>query len=487
VNDLAQVPNEIAAFTDCVALRAASFFGDFTPPVLTNWKLDMHAEYAELSFSETVNVSTIDVTQLTFADDAVAGSGSGTRSDEFTLTTGIVTLISQTMIRVNIESVDLNLIKLLDSIGKTKADSRLLYTSDLITDMAGNPIASNLVMPIEAKFWVVDGKKPFIAGFEFDLTLGTLTATFSEAVRLSSFNADKITLHSNVGASASNVPLTTPKGRTSISTNGTILTVNVSFADANAVKLTIGLGTLTTNTRLSATGALLSDMQGNTFDPVDANGNQIFASFVAQDRTPPQLTSFDFDFSSEQLVLRFSETVSASSLQMGLAGITLQDSEQAFKSNPAAPPDYAFNLTGGQVVTSDGFTQIVNLTTCDLDNLKRLEGVATTENNTFIAFTANIVSDLNGNSVIAIPDGSAVPVTQFTKDKTAPTLKSFRVEMHEMGPPLRLILTFSETVDATKLDLTKFILQDASDAAQANNAVRLTKGTARALPPSCVD
>jgi hypothetical protein len=475
IQDLSVAPNPILEFNDCEGSLISSFGDDTTQPTLDAWTLSMSDEYLELSFSETINLTTFDLTQL------VLSSESGVK--EYTLTVGNVSSVSYTIVRVGLFDVDLNLIKLLDSVAKTQSDSNLHFESSLVKDMVENVVVSTVSAPIEADKWYVDNIKPSIVSFEIDLTQEQIVVTFTEAVRLSSFRTDAMLLHSSSGASAPSVRLSAPLESVSVSSNGTILVINLTFFDLNQIKLTPSLAISKPTTRVSANSSLLSDMQGNLFKEISDDGNEKIADAFTDDQIPPELKKFSLDMTAEQLHLTFSEAVSALSLNQ--SSLTVQDSTQAFRSNSTGAPDYAFRLTGGTVVSEDSHIVTLNLTTCDMDNLKRLDGVANSTSNTFLRIDGGGIVDLNptANGVVTVTDGSAIQAEQFLRDSTKPQLVSYRVIMSELGPPLKIILRFSETVDANSLDLTKLVLQDASDS--DGNHIRLTKGAARPLPPTC--
>jgi hypothetical protein len=501
VRDLAASPNDIVGFTGCSGLPASNFGSDTIAPVLTDFTLDMANEELHLSFSETVDAASLVIQELILT--SVAGS-SGEPEPEpqpepqsepepepesghistFTLTDAGVRRFSHMIVVVELRASDLNLIKLTDEIAKAKASSNLLFDSALIMDMAENSVESTLITPFAADRFYPDTIAPRLERVDLDLTVGEIVATFSEAVRLSTFQSSAIVLHGGDGAGAPSVRLSTSLEFTSASSDGTILTTELSTADLNQLKLSSTLAVSRLTTRVSATSDAIRDMQGNAVVGISEDGDELYVEEYTSDGRPPELKRFDIDLTTEQLSLSFSEAVSAASLSY--SGITIQDGLQAYRSDPAADPDYAYTLTGGCVVSEDGPVVVLNLTTRDLDNLKRLEGVATDSTNTYAIITTGTVLDLNGNEVTAVLDGDAMRVSSFTRDNTAPVLLSYEFVMSDTGPPLRLRLKFSETVDAEAFDLTKVVLQDAAGSAPTNS-VRLTDGSVRTLRASWDD
>ena len=120
----------------------------------------------------------------------------------------------------------------------------------------------------------------------------------------------------------------------------------------------------------------------------------------------------------------------------------------------------------------------VNLTSNDLNHLKRMTGMPTAPFNTFVRIDASSIDGMNGNAIEAVADGAAVRASSLVVDSTDAELVDFSVAMATNGPPLKLRLTFSETVDIARLDLTKLILQILTDGTNsAGETFRLTGGT----------
>jgi len=84
-------------------------------------------------------------------------------------------------------------------------------------------------------------------------------------------------------------------------------------------------------------------------------------------------------------------------------------------------------------------------------NIKRETGLATTVNNTYINFTSNTISDMEGNAVLEIPPEEEVSVHIFTPDGARPTLRAFDFDLTLEV----LTLYFSETVNIATLNETQ--------------------------------
>ena len=90
----------------------------------------------------------------------------------------------------------------------------------------------------------------------------------------------------------------------------------------------------------------------------------------------------------------------------------------------------------------------------DLDEIKRLFLLATAVSDTFVAITAEAVEDVFGNPVVEIESNSALQASDVFADETSPILVSYQLNLTSE----LLVITFSETVNASSLDVTRLLL-----------------------------
>jgi hypothetical protein len=479
IMDTALVPNAISKLPSCDAIKATAFVGDHTAPLLVAFKLNMATSKIELVFSETVDLLTFDESELVLYD------GSGL---EYRLTSTADSARSAATNRiVDITAYDLNRIKLMDSIGKTAGESFVGFSELLVSDMSGNRVSldfdegSGLGDHFASTFFISDNVPPTLDDATLDLTEEFLTLTFSEAVRLTDLDMTKLTVHGSLGLAEPQVLLSTLISEATISEDGTTITVLLSDTDLNELKLNANLATSVSSTRLSATASLIKDMQGNSVSPIAAAGNDLGVSDFKEDLKQPTLKQFAINMTAGTITLTFSEAVSSESVVV--TGLRLQDNKRAFVSSQAgnATPDYAYTLTDGEVISSDGTVLVVQLVVCDVNHLKRLAQVATQLSDTYLTIAANSVQDLNGVPIVPIEDGAALQTSAFAKDAIKPTIEEWEVKMSEFGPPLRLLIKFSETVNVKTFRPTDITIQDAVGAADAENKIQLTGGDVHAV------
>ena len=98
---------------------------------------------------------------------------------------------------------------------------------------------------------------------------------------------------------------------------------------------------------------------------------------------------------------------------------------------------------------------VVSLTTPDLNVIKSLSDLATSESDTFLAFSDNLIMDMNRNSVEGVASDSAVRVRRYIVDRTQPNLYNFTIDLETEV----IVLTYDETVNGSSLNIPEFTVQ----------------------------
>ena len=104
------------------------------------------------------------------------------------------------------------------------------------------------------------------------------------------------------------------------------------------------------------------------------NDSALMVTEYIGDITRPTLNSFDLDLRTRELTLYFSETVNATSVNP--FGIFLVS---------AVGGDISYRLTGGRVDSTDGPVIVFILSIADSNGIKAADGLATSNDTTFIA------------------------------------------------------------------------------------------------------
>jgi hypothetical protein len=213
--------------------------------------------------------------------------------------------------------------------------------------------------------------------------------------------------------------------------DGLELSVALGKVDVDAITTLSELATNKETTHVAVRGSTIDDMAGNN---VAQQISQV--DLFIFDKTSPALVQFELDLTKEWLTLSFTETVNASSLNIRAIKIL------SAASAGATP----LKLTGGMVVSKKNYSTSVTikLETKDLNAIKAISMMATMASNTYISLELSSILDMAGNGINATVSDKAA---KFTADGTKPVLDSFALDMNLT----RLLLTFSETVNASTL------------------------------------
>ena len=429
--------NPVTEISPTEAQMVRYFVRDTTAPVLVYYELDLALDELRLVFNETVNVSSLDASDVTFVSPSV--------NQSVTLTGGIVyPADNSTNVTLQLTRVDLNEVKKMEGLAVSIDTSFLQYSSAFVEDMAGNAVRLELAR--EANAFIEDSVSPTLEFYHLDMNEGLLHLTFDETVRSSTLHPLGITFL-NAPEPNGTVQYTLEGGYT-VSLNGPEITIELDVEDVNNLKRFTDLATSVFDTFIAIEAFTIDDMNNNSVTAINVTEAQQANDFTDDD-TPPQLVSFDFDLDSNILWLTFDETVNATSISVMEITFTNDDTLSIVSTN--------YTLTEDTVVLmgyGDGTVLPLNLSRFDSNELKKLTDLATSVNNTFLLLTALAVLDMRSNMLA--PVVSPWPVLMYTPDTTRPVLEGFVVDMDNRW----LQLYFSETVNSSSLLVGEVTLQD---------------------------
>ena len=456
--------NLVEAVLPSAPLQVSVYMEDLVQPELVSFNLDIDSGDLFLTFSETVNVSTLDVSQLTIQSaeysppiDQLSFTPGNTSFDTFSTSPDWPQIVVQ--IGIN----DLNEIKRLTQLATSNFTTFLSLTQDTIQDMNGNsvvPIGNRNATQVIV--FTPDTTDPLLVSFSFDLDSGNLSMTFDETVDFSSLNFTSVTIQNSQFSDNISVQLT--GGNISNIYDSTIVSLVLTIDNQNEIKRIRPLATTMNNTYITLTQGGILDMNGNPVVMVNSS-YALQVSMFQEDVTSPLLVTFDLDMDTGTIYLTFDETVEASSLDV--MQITLQD------ATLASTPNNTYILTGGYTSVDDSTILVVNFTFFDLNEIKKIRGLASNPNgtNSFIVITNMTLVDMNFNPIVPISDGLALRVNTFTEDLTPPELLSFDLDL-DLGI---LVLNFSETVDTLTFNVTQFTLQSSENVSNSLQMYTLTE------------
>uniref|UniRef100_A0A1X7V1F8 Uncharacterized protein n=1 Tax=Amphimedon queenslandica TaxID=400682 RepID=A0A1X7V1F8_AMPQE len=434
----------VIAVTPSEALRASSVIPDETPPQIDSFSLNFNTEILAINFSETVNLNTLDVTQITIQ------SSQSSNNISVTLTGGVIVSNQyQTTVDILLTRDDLNDLKISTGLAVSQPTTYLSITNATFRDSNDNPSVE--ILSTDARLvesFTPDGTSPVLRSAALDLDEGMLTLTFDETVNSTTFNPLLVQIQSEASYPLSHYLLASSVSSTAISTD---ISISISHSDLNSIKEVLDLATSLDNSYISLGDGVVLDMNGVSF----SNVSSVRVSTFINDTTSPTLDSFSLDLNSGIISLTFSETVDSTSIDVStiqlLAGPDdLFNETVSYSLTPGSLP------IGTQTLSSNSSLIIVSLGSTDLNEIKRLSELATEEANTYISITNNTIIDMYGNLVVPRDPEDPLMANLVVRDTTPPTLEEYTLDLDEG----LLQLTFSETVNASSLVISSLSLRE---------------------------
>ena len=412
-------------------------------PVLLFSTVSMEtAEIITLVFSETVDISTMDVTGISvFSSDGL---------ETYTLTSGsalTATPSNTNIVRVLMSPADVDEIKKLQNLCVSAETCRIGLADTTVEDTAATP---NKVVPI------IEAGAVAVSGFSADATAPTLTSitvdlqsdfiefSFDEPIVAESVALTQISFQSAADVSTA-LGAWKLNATNFAGTNDVTIRADLAFVDMVAIKsdlnLCISAGSCFT-TFLSDT-FLDAALAPNTVDLIRNTAAVQVDHFIADD-VAPSLASFELNLDIGVLTLMFSEPVQLSTFLPSSVGI--QKLRSSFSDGillDAASTTVTPHHHLGHILS-------VTLTAADLDLLLLNSELASDRFTTYLSIANAAVKDTSGNDLTAISQTEAQFAAAYTADTTLPTLSTVGFDLN-LG---QLSLTFSELVDINNVDVT---------------------------------
>jgi len=376
--------NAVAAVSNTAALQAASFITDSQQPTLLSFDFNLNAGTIILTFSKTMNVSTLAVAGIGFQKGPASVA-----ADQYQLTNAAATSTSLSPIfTVQVSKADIDNLKL-KRIGVSSASTWITMTAGTIADTVGNaliPLVDN-ANSMQVHTYTSDTTSPTLTGFSLSVNdPAQLTLSFSEPVVVASLAVTGLTL-ANSASVAPAVTLALAAGDASTaSVDGSVIVLSLSVGVLNRIKDQAGFGKSDATTFLSLTSATVTDIVGNAVTAIGLANAVGAASYVA-DTTAPQVTAFQLDMDGAgSITLTFSESVDPSSIRFDHFQI----------QRGGADTSASLYLSAAAVVASSTVLDTIvsaQLTLSDSNELKRLATLATSRANTYLSVQAGGIVD----------------------------------------------------------------------------------------------
>ena len=281
------------------------------------------------------------------------------------------------------------------------------------------------------------------------MTSGNIILTFNTDIEPSSVNVTGIVIQGARGAITNTTLYYRLTAAHNIQVVDTIVTITMSSTDYNALQIRPGVATSLANTYLTMDSETVSDRTSQTTMAQPISGAQALSALAfIEDQIRPELVAFSLNLETTSMSLTFSEPVLVSSFDP--VQITIVSS-----LNPVNAIIY--QLTGGDVNSSVLASNVINfhLSEQDVIYLKRTNNIATGRENTYISVSTHLVTDTNANNNIAIELNSAISVSNFTADYTAPTINAFELNLTSET----LTLHFDDVINSSTFDASGITFQ----------------------------
>ena len=448
---------------------ASNVTEDNNSPTLEQFVIiDLDTGTLELSFSEVVDVTSVQLQNLKFQSQ---NRPLDADYREYTVTGSNVTSINSDLLVIELDRADLNALKRETLLCTRSSDCYVRFTSSFLTDLAGNPVESvvNTNDPDRTHYagrLIRDTTGPIIISFNLDLELGQLAVDFDELININVFVPEAITLQDSLIANTTY----TLTGGTVLGSNDTGALIQLETIDTGLIKADGLLATSSSNTYLTHTTRVATDTSGNVATPREDGRNALHVSGFVDDVTAPRLVSFaQFNLETGIISLSFSEPIDAINVNYSL--ITLQSD-----SNITA--GFSRVLTDGEpasktsVRSTDPNILDLYLSFDDLLLVKQTSLFAVSSDTTYLSFDREAFADTAGNILDrTVPSSAAISPVIYLSDALPATLSEFGIDM-DSGV---LTLTFSDIIRPTEFDPLAVTLQNT--AVNPTLTYTLTNGT----------
>ena len=174
------------------------FVPDERSPVLLLFGLDLTQEILTLSFTETVNASSLNVSGITIQNENFTSYRTLEGGYFLTPETGGPPLgPNDPILMIQLDQSDLNYIKSRPDLATSLNDTYLSVETFTIADMNGNLVEAILQFePMQVSVYMADIVPPQLVSFNLDIDSGDLFLTFSETVNVSTLDVSQLTFQS---------------------------------------------------------------------------------------------------------------------------------------------------------------------------------------------------------------------------------------------------------------------------------------------------
>eukprot|EP00041_Stephanoeca_diplocostata_P007156 m.98680 g.98680 ORF g.98680 m.98680 type:complete len:464 (+) comp16758_c0_seq2:1660-3051(+) len=391
-------------------VEATEFKKDETNCTLEDFVLNLQENMATLVFNEPVDLSSLDLSGITFSGDSLVSVSVYPIDAPFNVTGDRTKTIT-----IMLSDVNAAAIKADRGIGSTLQNSFITISGNTVRDMSSNP---NTPATVRASLLLADGKAPVLLSYTLDMNLAIMNLSFDDIMSAGSLRPGFITLL-NANSSQSRALVNT----TGSTVDGYNIVLAFGSEDLNALKSIRDLATGEQDTFLVMQSSAIEDPAGQRVEPVL---QPLQAHQVVPDLTAPFLEFTQLDIGEGSLMVRFSEAVDIQTLLP--SKITLQS-----QANLSLPGSESLVLDQHTPVIPFGggdTTFLLRLTTDDLFVIRNSSVLAIGSNSSFISLLPDSAFGFEPLPVNLISDSTAIPIAVYLPDRTGPSVVSFILNMN---------------------------------------------------------
>jgi len=372
------------------AQQAQQYIADGTAPQLLDARLDLSNGTLVLSFSETVNASTLVSSRVVLqnrmsgADSTLALALSQRRVGSALYATEVVIVLS---------FQELNTLRVQQSIATSRSNAFVRVQATGVADMQGNRIADTVVA---ISGFAADVVAPRLLSFNVSMNLGHVDLLFDKTVNVSAVNVRGLGLQDNATAQAGQLVLSGAQSVVALNGLWTAVRVVLLKTDLDGIKAQY-MCSSRLNCFVTVGSWAVQDMSGNAVQAV-VDGAAAQAEVFVADVTAPQLVGFvQLDKNTGRLTLSFDEPMDPMGFDLTRLGLF-----DMFVRERAS-----LRLSGGRVLSNRSSLQVIELLASDLNSLKRLSllPLCTNINNCYLRLNSTFARDIAGNAVTAVSGG----------------------------------------------------------------------------------
>ena len=450
---------------------------DTIRPRIIAARIDLTSGILSLDFSETIDItptsllvlSNIKIANITGDRDVIVGGGgtggtTGRSIGNFPDSIASAVEAIAEGLTINIILTEAQRVRCIEISGTQGGDGvAAVLDADLgaVVDMAGNPSEPNYDFAI---IETGDISLPTITSAEIFLGTGVLQVTASETIDVTPTDLVNQTglVVDNYGNPISGLPRWIRLWDAQVSSgkkDGLTFTVQMTEAQrVHAIALSNTPGGDGMATVFDVDQNAVRDMAGN-FVLEDSNNPMTEHA----DSIVPIVDSARINYSTGIIVVRASETIDSTPSN-------LIDVDQIFMVNQSASYPSMVSLTGANIVSSDAIFATLTLTEAQRVSAIAMSGTPGGDGiPNVMTFMASALRDIATNPIVETHD----IVVNETSDTIHPTSVSATLDYSDG----KLILTASETIDSTPIELVHpnlfFILNDNTVATTSNRVVNI--------------